>query len=142
MDDAALVGERQSGEHIDHDVQLRLQRERLTHLQQLLQVDPVDELHGDVQVAVQIAEVVNADDVRMLERCGGLRLVQESLSQIVLPRDRFVHDLDRDGAVEHGIPGFVHDPHCTFAHQLEDAVFADIRDLSLGHAYSLRSREY
>src|SRR6266705_2999926 len=100
VNDAALVGERQTGKNVDDDVELRLQRKRLARLQQPFQIDSIDELHSDEQMPIDIAEVEDGDDVRMLERCGGLGFVQESLAQIVLPGDRFVHDLDRNGALK------------------------------------------
>src|SRR5256714_2287983 len=85
---------------------------------------------------VEVAEVVDADDVGVLERCGGLRLVQESLAQVVLPRNRVVHHLDGDGAVQHRIPGFVHDTHRALAYELDYVVLTDVGNLGFGHAHS------
>jgi hypothetical protein len=65
----------------------------------------------------------------VLERCGGLRLAQKPRPELVLPCDRVVHDLHRDRPVEHGIARLVDDAHCTLADELEDVVFADVRDL-------------
>ena len=129
--------EGQSRQHIDRDIELRLQRERLTQLQQPLQIDALDELHRDEEVPVHFAEIVNADDVRVLEGRGGLRLVQESPPQIVLPRDRVVHHFDRDGTVQHRIPCLVHHSHRALAYELDDVVFANVRNCRVGHGHSV-----
>ena len=98
--DAALVGEGEAREDVDDDVESGLQRERLAQLDQALEIHALNEFHRDEEVAVHLSEVVDADHVRMLQRSRRLRLVQEALTQIFLPRDRFVHHLDRDGPLE------------------------------------------
>ena len=65
----------------------------LAQLDQVLEIHALDELHRDEEVAVHLAEVVDADHVRVLERSRRLRLAQEALAEIVLPRDRLVHHL-------------------------------------------------
>src|SRR5206468_694204 len=70
MHDSTSVRERESGEYIDHDVEPRLQGEWFAYLEQLFEVDTLNKFHRDEQVSVEIAEVVDADDVGMLERCG------------------------------------------------------------------------
>ncbi len=125
VDDATLVGEREPGKDVDDDVELRLQRKRLSQLYQVLQIHALNELHRDEEVSIRFAEVVDADDVGVLERCGRLRLVQKALAEVVLPRDRLVHHLDRDVAIEDGVMGPVYDTHRALAYELDDAVLTN-----------------
>ena len=102
-------------------------------LDELLQIETGDELHRDEEVSVHLAEVVDADDVRMLKRRRRLRLVQKALAELLLPRDRVVHHLDRDHPVEDRVLRLIDDAHRTLADELEDVVFPDIWDLGVGH---------
>ena len=50
-------------------------------LEQGVQVDAVDEPHGDVEPAVDLADVVDRDDVGVVEACRGAGFAAEPLSK-------------------------------------------------------------
>src|SRR6266404_8942447 len=125
MHDPTLVSECESGENIDDDVQPLLQRKRLTRLDQMLEIYALDEFHRDEEMTIGLSQIVDAHHIRVLKRSGRLRLVQKTLAQVVLPRDRIIHHLDRDRTVEDGILGPVNDTHRALAYELEDAVFTN-----------------
>src|SRR5205814_735222 len=70
VDDAALVRVREPLQNFDHDVELALERERLAQRDQGAQVPPIHQLHRDEQLVVRLAQVVDRDDVRVLQRTG------------------------------------------------------------------------
>jgi hypothetical protein len=47
--------------------------------EEALRVDTIDEVHGDPQLAVGLASVVYADDVRVEKRCSEIGLAEEPL---------------------------------------------------------------
>ena len=59
----------------------------------------LDELHDDVLRVAVGAGVVDADDVRVVEPCRGLRLAAEPRDEPRVARELREQDLDRDGAV-------------------------------------------
>ena len=71
----------------------------------VLEVVALEQLHGHVDLALLLAEVVDGDDVRMVEAGGGLRLALEALAQLVVGADGGRHRLDGDVAVEDGVVG-------------------------------------
>ena len=85
--------------------------------QQLFQVGAVDEAHRDVQLPVDLAGVVDRDDVRMLERGGQARLAEEALAERDVVGQVGCEQLQRDVAVEREVVGAVHDPHPAAAEQ-------------------------
>ena len=99
----------------------------------LVEVRALDELHGDERVSVDLAEIVDRDDVGVLQRAGRLGLAEKSAAQVGVAGERVAHHLDGDGPVEHRIEGAIHDPHGPFADLAEDAVFADLFDLAFRH---------
>ena len=68
----------------DRDGALRL--EAPLALQQRLELAPLDVAHGDVQLAVDLAGVVDRDDVGMLQRGRQLGLGQEAFAEVARPR--------------------------------------------------------
>ena len=65
-----------------------------------LQVAALDEAHRDVQLPVDLARVVDRDDVRMLERGRHPRLGQEALPERDVLGELRREQLQRDVAVE------------------------------------------
>ena len=64
----------QALQHLDHNVQLALERQRIAQRDHVAQVTPVDELHGDEELAVGFAQVVDGDDVGVLDPARRPRL--------------------------------------------------------------------
>ena len=67
---------------------------------------------------VGLAAVVDADDVRVLEAGGGLRLAAEALDELRVLGEALVQELERDLAVEHlvvGEPDVGHPARCRAA---------------------------
>ena len=86
----------------------------------------VDELEREVGEGVVLADLVDLDDVRMLERCHGLRFDEEPGQCIgagVAPRE---HHLQGDEPVELLLPRLVDHPHPAAAELAEDFVAADM----------------
>ena len=66
--------------------------------QQRLQVDAVDEAHGDEQAPVDLARFVDRDDVGMVQARRQPRLSQQPLAKALVLREALGQDLQRDGA--------------------------------------------
>ena len=80
MDDAAGVGGRQRARDLAADLDDGLERRRpAAGLQRRPQRAPFDQLLDDVVIAAGgLADLVDDDDVRMIERGGGARLAEEA----------------------------------------------------------------
>ena len=76
-------------------------------------------------VAVVLEVVVDGDDVRMAERPGHPRLAQEPLGERRVGGVEGGELLQRDGAVEVGLPGQVHGRHAAATDLSEHLVAAD-----------------
>lgn len=63
-------------------------------LDQVLGVGALDVVHRDPQPAVELAPVVHADDVRMPQRCGQLRLAVEPGAELLIARGAHREDLE------------------------------------------------
>ena len=85
VDDSLRVGEGEPVADLLHD--RRASRSRLRRRARrdgLLEVVALEQLHGHVDLALLLAEVVDGDDVRMVEARGGLRLALEALAQVLV----------------------------------------------------------
>ena len=71
---------------------------------------------------VLVALVEHGDDVRMVQRCGGLRLPHEAAQEDGIARVRRVHELDGDRAFQSFVEGVVHHRHATLGDFASDAV--------------------
>ena len=71
--------------------------------------------------------------MRMIQRGNGTRFAFEAGAQIFAFGDVFGQDLDRDGAVEPGVAGFVHFAHAAGAERGEDFVRAELVSCVEGH---------
>ena len=56
----------------------------LRFLEDVLQIVPIDVLHGDVVRALDFAEVVDVDDVVVIELGGQLRFIDEHLDEVLI----------------------------------------------------------
>ena len=138
MNHAALVREVESGEHFDGDVELALERQRIAQRDHIREIAPFHQLHGDVQLAFGLAEVVDGDDVGVLDRARGARLAQESLLHVFRLAEARAQQLQRDVAPQHRVVGFPDDAHCPFPEELVQLVLAEaaIPLLGVGHVIS------
>jgi len=78
---------------------------------QLRQALAFDVLHHDVVRAGFFAPVVDADDVRVIEICGGLGLTPEAFNERRGGRELGEQDLDRDGTIKQLVACEVHVGH-------------------------------
>ena len=101
MHDAALVRVGQALGHLAGDLD-RLDRRDRALLHALAQVGALEQLHREVGHAVDLAEIVGGDDVRVVELARRLRLEQEALLVVGAPLGVLVQadGLQRDDAVE------------------------------------------
>ena len=119
--DGVLLGVIQAGEHpVEHAEHLR-RRERADVRSQR---PAGDELHRDVRHAVGLEEVVERDDVRVREGAGHLPLEHEAVRDgRIVARD--LDPLQRDVAIERGLPGQVDHGHASARDDPDDLVAAD-----------------
>ena len=124
MDDAGGVG---AGERVGDLLgvaQAAAEGQRpLSHA--LLEGLPGDELHDDEVLAVGLHDVVHGHDAGVLERGGGLRLVDEPLPALRVGDRVSGEDLEGDEAAEQGVAGLVDDAHAALPELLDDAVAVD-----------------
>jgi hypothetical protein len=99
----------------------------------LPEVGPVDELHRDIEVALGLAEVVDGRDVGVPESRHRLCLAAKSLMAMHVAVRIATEQLDRDLAIELGVPRGMHDTHAALADALEQHV-APERGATLGRA--------
>ena len=97
----------------------------------------LDELHGDVRRAFDLANVVDRDGVRVRERGGGPRLAKESGATLRAGRRRAArafdaHDFERDAPVESAVVSAEDAAHAALAENAlnrialgEDAAYLD-----------------
>ena len=94
--------------------------------EQLLELGAVDVAHGDVQLAGDLAGVVDRDDVRVVDRCGQAGLAEEALAEALVLRELGGEDLQRDRPLECQVVGAVDDPHPAPADQRLEAVAGEL----------------
>jgi hypothetical protein len=58
-------------------------------------VGPIDEVHRYPQASVELAAIMDADNVGMPQRRGQVRLAAEALGEVSVGRDFSRQDLDR-----------------------------------------------
>jgi len=114
--------------------------ERLGHLsgdgERLVQREPpfgdavgqrrsLDQLHDDGADAVGLGQAVDRRDVRMVERGQHLRFALESGQPLAIGRELCGNDLQRDVAVEGGVPRPIHLAHAAGAEPARHLVDAE-----------------
>jgi hypothetical protein len=93
----------------------------------LLQGTALDELHGDEVASVGPPDFVDGDDVRMVQRGGRLRFLDEAAPLVVGRSAVGGQEFQRRGPVQQDIAGLVHQAHPALAELFEDLVMADRR---------------
>ena len=80
----------------------------------------VDELHGDVRMALGLRHLVHPADVLVVDAGLGLGLLEEALD--VLAVVLVAQELQGDEAVQPGVPGLVHPGHPPLAEEGQDFI--------------------
>ncbi len=80
--------------------------------------------HGDVEVAVELALIVDVYDLRMVQPAGDLGLSHEAIHEGLVPSQALRHDLDRYLAAKRLLDTAVDHAHPTVGDFLHDAVVA------------------
>src|SRR5262245_4003647 len=108
---------------LDADPQRLVPRQR-TLLQSILQRLALEQLHDDVIGAVLMADVVEHADMRMVQRGDDTSLPLEAGAQVRVGREVRGEDLERDAALQAGIPRPIHLAHAPGPQRTEDLVVA------------------
>jgi hypothetical protein len=104
-----------------------------------LQVDTVDQAHGDVEAAVDLADVVDGDDVGVVEACCGARLAAEPLVEVGVFSEAGEQHLQRHHPIDGGVISAPHLAHSTLTQQLDQLVAAKWRAL---HRLTITANHY
>ena len=99
----------------------------------------LDELEHERLDPSRLLEAVDRGDVGVVERREHLRLAPESGQPLGILRHRLGKDLDRDVAVEFGVPRPVHLPHPARSERRDDLVGAEPRSSGEGHVRPKRT---
>ena len=114
----------EAGQHLDRDVELALQRERIAQRDHVGEIAPFHQLHRDEQLTLGLAEVVHRDDVGVLDGAGRARFAEEPLLHVFRLAEARAQELECDVAAQHRVIGLPHDPHRAFAEELVQLVLA------------------
>ena len=123
MHDARGVGHRQGARQLPSEAGQRAGVEGFAD--QRGQRSSFHELHGEEAAIAQIADGVDRDDVGVIERRRGPRLVLEAPHRVGVAGERGPEQLDRDLAAKLGIVGQVDLTHAAAADERHHVVGAD-----------------
>ncbi len=130
MHHAARMGVVEPLGDLRQDVDQPVVAERLGTLQQLLEIRPLDELHGNETdpLAALVDDVVDGDDVWMGEDPRTLCFAHESAAELrvllILGGESDAEGLQRDLTADERVARQVDDSHGALADLLEDLVAA------------------
>ena len=93
----------------------------------------VDEFHDEIRLAVVVADEIDLDDVRIVERGHAACFAQETLLHALIVRERIGKHLDRDVAIERRFVAFVDHAHATAAELGDDVVMTQLLFHDLPH---------
>jgi hypothetical protein len=93
---------------------------------EVLQRGPPHEAHRDEQGAVDLAGLVDGDDVRVVDGRLDLPLAAEPLAERLVGAQLRREDLERDEALERDLSRGVDDPHSAVAEDALDAIAGDL----------------
>ena len=116
--DTALVREVQRQQQLRHDGGDLSEIEARLPVEVFAQARAFDVLHRDERVECVLAVFINADDVRMQQPSGRLRLVLEARHHLhgkIGIDEILAYGLDRNDALDVRIEGLVHNPHRALA---------------------------
>src|SRR5262249_13021604 len=86
----------------------------------------VDELHDEIGLAFVVADEVDLDDVRIVQRRHRTRLAQEALLDRGVVRQRLGQYLDRDVTVQRRLVALVNHAHAAAAEFRDDVVVSEL----------------
>jgi hypothetical protein len=122
VDDPGVVDRLQALRDLDGQLVRLVGSEAPTGREQLLEVDPLDELHRDVQQAAVLAEVVDGPHVSMAHLARELDLRFETRGHRRVGGEVGPEDLDGDDLVQRAVSGEVHRSHAAEAELASDLV--------------------
>ena len=99
--------------------------ERLPTLQSLPQRLALEQFHGQEPLTVDVIDLVDRADVRVVQRRGGARLALKAFQCDTVLRDLRRQELQRDITVESGVVGAIHHTHPPRADLRDDAIVRD-----------------
>ena len=132
VDDALLVRRRETMRHLARDVDGLADRQRAC-LQAVAQRLALEQLRDDVRSPVLVADVVDGEDVRVVERRGGLRLLREASQAVGIGRNAGGKDLDGHVAAEGRVAGAVDFAHSAGAEGGHNLAGSESRAGCQGH---------
>jgi hypothetical protein len=96
-------------------------------LENVAEVAPGDETHGEIQLALCLARAVDRDDSRVLDSGSRSRLAQEALTEAIVAAQLRREQLERDRTVELLVHGQVDSACPTFAEQAHNPETGHLR---------------
>ncbi len=126
MDDAAVVRGGEAARRLERDLDRPPHRERAAG-QPVAQRLAIQDLGDEIGGVVLRAGVEDGEDVRVIERRGGPRLLLEAADALGVGAQGGGEDLDRHVAPEARVPGAVDLPHPARAERADDLVRAEPR---------------
>ncbi len=128
VDDVGIVRFGECRESLAKNVDDAPGREGPVFVRHTREIAPAQELHHEVELAVgSLAEVDDADRVRMIEAAGRAGLGDEARGGVLLADEVRVDDLHRDRTSEVRLLGSVNPTHAADADQLQNEVSAGQR---------------
>src|SRR5262245_40984378 len=112
MDDASRMSRRQRADDLGRDIE-GIANRQLRSRHSPAQRGAFDIFGGDEMPAIHLADLEDCDNVRMIERRGGLGLLLEAAKPLRVFRVAFGKELDCDFAIEPGVLrqiNFTHSP--------------------------------
>src|SRR4029079_14338578 len=97
----------------------------------------VRDLHDEKRTARRLADVVDRENVRMVQRGGGPGFTLESLAR--RPRERVIQKLDGDLPLQARIESAVDDAHASLAEERIQPVRPDLRSGSEARGVEVRA---
>jgi hypothetical protein len=126
VDDVVPVRELQGFGQLPCDLDAALEMPGALLLDERREVGPVEKLHDEIEAAVDLAVVVDLDDVGMVEERGVLDLVLEPRARVLVAGVLLREELHGHDAVEHlRVGGLVHLAHGAGSQELDESVGAD-----------------
>ncbi len=118
MHDPFVMGELQGVANLRHDGQ-RILRRHFAGSNRLPQIHAVNEFHDDIKQPVALAEVVDADDIRMIQPGQRAGLAREPFGEGRIAAHFGRQDFHGHQSIEARLPRFVNRAHASLAEQFQ-----------------------